>query len=87
VASYPGDFAVPGNAWPGTIMLGQPLDVSLALYKFNGPVTLVYPDYIDAQAGHTLVASPGGIYDILIPGPGLGAPAVPNDGLWAAVEG
>lgn len=32
--------------------------------KFNGGATTVYADYIDAEAGSTLVAEPGGTYDI-----------------------
>jgi hypothetical protein len=87
VASYPNDCAVAGNAWPGMIWLGQPLAAGLALYQFNGPETLVYPDYIDVQAGHTLVAVPGQVYGILPPAAPLGLPCAPSDGLWTAVEG
>jgi hypothetical protein len=87
VASYPNDCAVAGNAWPGAIWLGQPLQGGLALYQFHGPETLVYPDYIDWGAQHTLVAVPGGTYDIYPPPPSLGLPCAPPDGLWTAVEG
>lgn len=87
MADYPNNCAVPGNMWPGAAWPGQPLNSSLALYQFNGPVTLIYVCYIDAAAGHTLVASPGQVYDIATPSPGLGIPVAPNDGQWAAVEG
>jgi hypothetical protein len=85
MADYPNNSAVPGNTWPGAAWPGQPLNPSLGLYQFGGPVTLIYVCYIDAAAGHTLVAVPGQIYDIQTPV--LNLPAVPVDGLWTAVEG
>jgi hypothetical protein len=87
VTSYPNDCAVPGNAWPGMIWLGQPLQGGLALYQFHGPEPLYYPAYQDAGTGHTLTAVPGGIYDIYPPPLSLGLPCAPGDGQWTAVEG
>lgn len=53
---------------------------------FNGDAVTTYAEYIDAEAGRTLVAEPGGTYDI--------APArgharelpVPPDGRWTPVK-
>lgn len=87
MTAYPNDCAVPGNAWPGAVWPGTPLNNSLALFQFNGPETLIYPPYHDNATGYTLVAVPGQVYDIMTPAPVLGLPSVPNDGLWAAVEG
>jgi hypothetical protein len=84
-ATLPGNFAVPGIAWPGAAQPGRRLPVVLRLYQFNGPVQLVYPDYIDDLARHTLVASPGMVYDILPPATGL--PAAPSDGRWTPTGG
>lgn len=50
---------------------------------FSGPEALVYPTYIDAIAGSTLVAQPGQQYEVEPP-PGTGQPAVPDDGNWTA---
>lgn len=85
MAAYPGNYAVPGNMQPGGTLPGQPLTASLGLYQFTGPVPLIYVCYIDAAAGHTLIAVPGQIYDILTPVNNLAA--IPLDGLWIPVEG
>ena len=77
--------AVPGAAWPGFILPGQVLTGSAPSgYVFNGPETLVYVDYTDLDAGHTLVASPGGRYRIYAPSPVLEQAVPPADGLWSS---
>lgn len=55
-------------------------------YTFDGDVATTYAEYIDAERQSTLVAEPGGIYDI--------APArgharelpVPPDDRWSAAK-
>lgn len=61
-------------------------------YQFTGDVTTTYAEYLDADAGHTLVAEPGGVYTIRqadgVTRPGEdGRPQpvrlpVPPDGRW-----
>jgi hypothetical protein len=58
-------------------------------WLFTGPETLVYPGYIDLGAQHTLVAVPGGTYQIIPAGQGdpvidANNPVPPADGLWEA---
>jgi hypothetical protein len=60
-------------------------------WLFTGPETLVYPSYIDTQAGHTLVAVPLNAYQM--EPAGLGVPVIdadnpvpPPDGLWQAAD-
>jgi hypothetical protein len=58
-------------------------------YQFIGDEVLIYPDYIDVQAGHTLVATPLSIYQM--EPAGLGDPTIdadnpvpPPDSNWIA---
>ena len=53
-------------------------------YQFLGTSTRVYPQYRDTSTWVTLIAEPGGSYDMA---PAMGAGNVdvpPSDGLWAA---
>ena len=55
-------------------------------YRFGGDAVTTYAEYIDAEQARTLVAEPGGIYDI--------APArghardlpMPPDGRWTPAK-
>lgn len=47
-------------------------------YAFQESCTLLYPGYRDAETGGTLVAEPGGVYDVL--------PGMPPDGRWAPAD-
>ena len=69
----------PGSGWPGDPLGGGPDEYAI----FIGNVPLTYPQYLDAQAGHTLVAQPGGEYDVELASgyPGPRGP-VPGDGRW-----
>ena len=89
MTAYPGNYAVPGNMWPGSIWPAEPLAVSLATFQYGGTEQLTYINYIDVQAQHTLLATPGGTYAMEPAGLGYnyGLTSVPNDGLWTAVEG
>lgn len=50
-------------------------------YSYTGDDERVYPGYRDVGAGTTLVAEPGGSYEIAAPDE---APVPPPDGRWAA---
>jgi hypothetical protein len=56
------------------------------IHLFQGAETLCYVDYLDTIAGHTLVAAPGGTYQIAPAGEGFdyGFAIPPPDGLWAS---
>jgi hypothetical protein len=90
VATSLGSSAVPGAAWPGAGWPGVPLSTAaVTAWTFSGPEQLFYPSYIDLQAGHTLVATPGGgPYQILQAGAGdpvqdADSPVPPPDGFWS----
>lgn len=86
---YPGNYAVPGAMWPGSVWPAEPMPHGDLRTAYGGTETLTYICYIDVQAQHTLLASPGGTYDIAPAGQGFdyGLPSVPGDGLWTLVEG
>ena len=83
MSTYPGFYAVPGSMQPGSGWPGDPLAGSADQFAaFTGIETLTYPQYIDMATQKTLVAQPGGTYDIM---PGSGYPGVgplPDDGRW-----
>ena len=89
MAAYPGNYAVPGAMWPGSVWPGEPLATAVSLFAYEGTEQLTYIAYIDVTAGHTLLATPGGIYAMQPAGLGFdyGWPSVPDDGLWSPVEG
>lgn len=75
--------AVPGAAVPGMAVPG--LDGKgggTALYPYYGQVPLDYLDYVDASSGHTLVATPGGSYLMLVVNSRAGLTVPPPDGRW-----
>jgi hypothetical protein len=89
VSTYPGNYAVPGSFQPGTAWPGTPL-ASAAMFTYLGSQVLTFPQYLDAGAGRTLTASPGGTYLIqvadAIPNLGPFPPGVPpSDVPWAGV--
>jgi hypothetical protein len=51
--------------------------------RYLGFETRTYVQYLDAEASTTLIASPGGSYDI-VPAGSLDFPVPPADGLWEA---
>jgi hypothetical protein len=53
--------------------------------RYLGYETRVYPQYLDLTAGGTLIADPGGEYDLAAAG-SLDLPVPPADGLWEAAE-
>jgi hypothetical protein len=50
-------------------------------YRYLGYETRTYVQYLDQEAGTTLVADPGGSYDML-PAGSWDMPVPPPDGLW-----
>jgi hypothetical protein len=50
-------------------------------YRYLGYETRTYVQYLDADADRTLIASPGGTYDIR-PAGSLNFPLPPADGMW-----
>ena len=50
---------------------------------YLGHQVLTYPKYLDADTSCTLIAAPGGSYDI-VPAGSLDLPVPPADGLWEA---
>lgn len=54
---------------------------------FSGYITTGYMQYLDLGTGHTLVAVPGGIYDIAIASGWEALAAIPADGNWQASAG
>lgn len=55
----------------------------MAAFQYTGYRTLIYFKYLDRGAGHTLVADPGGQYDIVATESDLAVP--PGDGRWIPV--
>lgn len=80
---FPGDYAVPGLIWPGFMLPGEPVTgAAAASWLFTGNYTCIYPQHINSSTEFTLVAQPGGAYDI---NPAAGNPGVsepPGDGRW-----
>jgi hypothetical protein len=69
-----------GSAWPG-----DTLAASADLFAlFTGNEVLTYPQYLDLQAQHTLVAQPGAEYDIMPASGQVNVAALPTDGRWTA---
>jgi hypothetical protein len=83
VSTYPGFYAIPGAMFPGAIWPGDTLSAVAGEFIFTGTETLTYSQYLDVQAGHTLVAQPGGEYEIE-PASGYPypLPEPPGDGRW-----
>jgi hypothetical protein len=81
VTTYPGIYAVPGSMWPGSAWPGDPAPAAAAEI-FTGTQTYIYPQYLDELAQHTLVAHPGGVYEIEPASGNPGVPAIPGDGRW-----
>lgn len=73
---------IPGGIWPGNV---YPYADPVTTWKFGGYEPLVYIDYIDVNAGHTLTAVPGDRYGIAPAGQGVdyGCPVPPPDGNWS----
>ena len=59
----------------------------MARHTFTGAETQVYPQYLDAEHGRTLVAEHGHAYEIS-PAEGLTVdlPVPPGDGRWKATR-
>ena len=77
--------SVPGEAWPGAAWPGQPPGTATTVsYLYGGTLQVTYIAYIDTGAGHTLLASPGGVYQIAAAGQGYdyGSTVPPQDGMW-----
>ena len=52
--------------------------------QYNGHYPVTYVDHINAATGRTLVAEPGGTYDVRVaPGRNPGLSHVPGDGRWS----
>lgn len=88
MTTYPGIYAVPGAMWPGAIWPGDSVtSTPVTVEVFLGTEILIYPQYLDVVAGHTLVASPGGSYQIQVASGYPGVTAVPpGDGRWQASQ-
>jgi hypothetical protein len=83
VAAYPGNYAAPGSMQPGSIWPGDPLSAASDTYAvFTGNETLTYLQYLDVQAGRTLVAVPGGTYDVAVASGYVNVGLLPDDGRW-----
>lgn len=84
MSAYPGPYAVPGSIQPGSAWPGDTLSAGTDVWAiFTGGVPLTYSQYLDVQAGHTLVAQPGGEYDIeAASGYPYALPEPPADGRW-----
>ena len=91
MSTIPGCYDIPAIVWSGAMWPGKPwLAVTAAEYTMSGTFeTFTYIAYIDVQAGHTLLARPGGTYQIAPAGQGYdyGSTVPPPDGLWAAADG
>ena len=88
MATYPGNYAVPGAFWPGAAWPGNSVNAAsvTGLALFTGSEPLIYPQYEDLTILETLVALPWNTYDVQVFGgnnPGL--PALPGDGRWYAI--
>jgi hypothetical protein len=87
VATFPGDYAVPGLMWPGFILPAQPVTGYVTGgWLFTGNYPLIYPQYIDATTQVTLVVQPGGSYYITPVGGDPGVADPPGDGRWTAAS-
>jgi hypothetical protein len=82
MTTYPGNYAVPGTMWPGAIWPGDSITASTAVTVFLGTETYIYLQYLDVVTGHTLVASPGGSYQIQVASGNPGVMLPPGDGRW-----
>ena len=80
--------AAPGAMWPGSIWPGEPLSGAAPppsdMWRFTEGYTCIYQDYLDAVTMKTLVAQPGGTYQITPVGGDPGIPAIPGDGRWTS---
>ena len=54
-------------------------------FRYLGNFTRTYTQYRDTAADMTLVADPGGTYD-MAPAGGVAMPVPPADGLWQAAD-
>jgi hypothetical protein len=55
-------------------------------FTFTGDSTLTYVQYMDVQADRTLIAAPGGSYE-MTPAGNWNLPVPPADGRWESAEG
>lgn len=51
-------------------------------HRYTGADTRTYPAYLDAATRLTLVAEPGGVYEIAAAGDDADLPVPPGDGRW-----
>ncbi len=50
------------------------------VFAYTGYRRIIYFKFLDLQSGHTLVADPGGQYEIMATESGISVP--PGDGFW-----
>jgi len=53
------------------------------VFAYTGYRRIIYFKFLDLQSGHTLVADPGGQYEIMATESGISVP--PGDGLWTSL--
>ena len=86
MATYPGNYAVPGAMWPGAAWPGDSIPASVSgLALFTGSQEYIYPQYADESVQLTLVALPWNSYDVQAVGGDPGLPVLPGDGRWYAL--
>lgn len=59
---------------------------STVKYRFGGDATVTYAEYIDAEQASTLVAEPGGTYDIAPAAGHVRELPMPPDGRWTPAK-